>query len=165
MSFFTATTRVTQRTLPEGAPPPRYGRFTIAFKVSKKLSSTMDIRANSHFKTLSVAFESVELLECQLELSFPPSTDTAAVQFGLVPNTVGSMSELLACPIISVRYLSSATASCFTLDLPGDHNFGRELKATVLGNSTPVAYVINHADCEGYATLRFRAAFHGSALG
>lgn len=162
MSF--PTSRVTSRILPEGAPPPRYGRFAIHFDITANTLASVDIRSNAEFKKLCVAFESVELLECDLEFNMPPSTDkTSLFAFGFGTSGLTTGTLLQAAHTVQ-GFVSFNSATTRTISLPADHNFGRELKATVLGNSIPIAYAFVK-ELNGCACLRFRACFHGSALG
>lgn len=158
-----ATSRITARALPEGAPPPRYGRFALHFDATADTIISLDIRASASFSSMCVAFESVELLECELELSVPANDKGPRITFGFAP--AGATSTTLLTHAHTRQFFASHyNGESRTISLPADHNFGRELKATVLGNSVPVAYVVARGK-DGVACLRFRACFHGSALG
>jgi len=155
---------VSRRTLPEGAPPPRFGYFSIT--VLLDAAKAVDIRSNADFKAMCIAFESVELLEVMGEISSPClAAGSGAFTFGFVPAGVTSASQILKRAHRAVRHVGKNGPFFAALALPSDHNFGRELKATVLGNSAPVFAVDPANITTGYATVRFRAAFHGSALG
>jgi len=153
-----------RRILPEGAPPPRYGYFSLTVLLDKAVA--IDIRSNDSFKSMCVAFESVELLECTAEINSPcASAGNAAFTFGFVPSGTTAASEIVKQAHHAIRFVGKNDAFHTSLTLPANHNFGCELKATVLGNSAPVFAVDPANITTGYATLRFRAAFHGSALG
>lgn len=166
MSFLASpTTRVTSRILPEGAPAPRYGRFAISFDCPAGNFVTVDIRTNAHFISQCVAFESVELLECELSFVGPATADSSdEILAGFVPSGTSS-TDAVKHAIVDRTFSAPTVVPRLLVQLPPDHNFGRELKATVLGNSAPVAFVIAYKKASGKALLRFRACFHGSALG
>lgn len=158
------TTRTTARILPEGAPPPRYGNFAIHFSAAADNWITLDVRANTHFISLCLAFESVELLECELEVSAPPNdAPTGLLSFGFVPSSATADTRFNHAHTRQL-YTSINSATNVRIALPADHNFGRELKASVLGNSIPIAFVVSKK-VGAVACMRFRACFHGSALG
>jgi len=155
---------VSRRTLPDGAPPPRFGYFSISVLLNS--AKAISIRDNANFKAMCVAFESVELLELMAEISAPcAASGNAAFTFGFVPPLTTSADDITKHAHHAIRHVGKNDPFFVAFALPNDHNFGRELKATVLGNPVPVFAVDPANITTGYATLRFRAAFHGSALG
>jgi hypothetical protein len=164
MNAFFQSTTVSKRALPDGTPPPRYGFFSITVLLDKAVC--IDIRANAEFKNMVIAFESVELLDCIAEISSPcAASGTGAFTFGFVPAGTTSATDILKHAHHAIRHVGKNDAALFVLPLPSAHNFGRELKATILGNAAPCFAVDPANITTAYATVRFRAAFHGSALG
>lgn len=164
MSFFSSAQMSSRRSLPEGSPPPRFGRFAIGHTATGAGVATIEIRANANFINLSQPFESVELLECEAEVSVPASDTPHCIAIAFVPKNDTAQTKWNEYPFSKFIYNSKTTSTTFTLTLTPDHNFGRELKATVLGNAAPVLRFSLPAD-GAHVQLRFRAAFHGSALG
>lgn len=159
-----------RRVLPEGAPPPRYGNFSVVASVTAASAATIDLRTNTAFKALCVAFESVELVSAEAMLSFPACDKPGRYIIAFHPSNQNSFTEWQSNASSATVYGCKYFSKEYTLSLRPDHSFGTELKSTVLGNSHPVLSV----SAQGFASdsgdigtvqLRFRAAFHGSSLG
>jgi hypothetical protein len=161
--------------LPETSPAPRFGNFCLTTQLINAKMAVLDIRTNTGFINLSVAFESVQLVSAYAVLSFPPATPEGIAKGAHYilaftrPHETPTDAILNAAATSCVTYADSNSHSV-RLDL-GENNFGKELKATILGNANPVLYGLARSTETGSKTevgtlkLHFRASFHGSALG
>jgi hypothetical protein len=162
--------------LPESAPAPRFGNFCITAQVDDGSTTTIDVRTNKDFVSLSLAFESVMLVSAYAVLSTPAQQGDGKAVKGHAKYIMayhrsggGTTATDLNKAATSAVYYCDDSSHVYTLPLPAEHNFGKELKATVLGNSNPILSVLasgfGTAADEGTVKLHFRASFHGSALG
>lgn len=125
--------------VPDQTPAPRIAQFS--FFSQAAYNEFVDIAPHGHSTLVPyiAAFESVQLISAVAQISIAACPDgKGSVAIGFISDDKSTtQTNIMASPFATHVYVNRDSSHNITLSLPTGHHFGKELKATILGNHPP----------------------------
>jgi len=126
------------------APAPTIVRLAFSALCHENTTLNIDIRDTLLASSLIHPFESMVLRSCTAKFTLAPTSDVGAHYVcAFIPKNLATTRAAATSAVDQYQSFASTTSPVNgVLALPSDHFFGRELKATTLGNQPPKFVIV-----------------------